>query len=128
MRRAPVFANLPGGSVVSSGCSKRQVDTILPLALLRPAESLRWRRVRVPTCGVVALPLGPRVMTLGPAEQTTVAFGLAGLASGPRRSCAQAGRWSSSPLVFDLFLYFLNIFKSLQIQNFVSDSFELRKL
>jgi hypothetical protein len=32
------------------------------------------------------------------------------------------------PLAFDLFLYFLNIFKSLQIQKFVYDSFELRKL
>jgi hypothetical protein len=58
-------------------------------------------------------------MTLGPAQQAAAAFGSAGLVSGPRQSYAQAGLWSFGPLVFDLFLYFLNIFKSLQIQKFM---------
>jgi hypothetical protein len=32
------------------------------------------------------------------------------------------------PLTFDLFCYFLNIFKSFESSKFVYDSFELRKL
>jgi hypothetical protein len=44
------------------------------------------------------------------------------------RRCALAVGLSFGPLAFDLFLYFLNIFKSLQIQKFVYDSFELGKL
>jgi hypothetical protein len=82
---SPVFAILPGGSVVSSGCSKRRVDAVSLLAL-PPVESPRWRQVRAPARvarGVAALLLGPWVMTLGPPQQATVAFGLAGLASGP---------------------------------------------
>jgi hypothetical protein len=35
------------------------------------------------------------------------------------RHCALAVAPSFGPLAFDLFLYFLNIFKSLQIQKFV---------
>jgi hypothetical protein len=50
-----------------------------------------------------------------------------------RAGVAQAGHAGTMPLgrkrmAFVLFFYFLNIFKSLQIQNFVYDSFELRKL
>jgi hypothetical protein len=40
----------------------------------------------------------------------------------------QLGRDGFGPLAFDLFFYFSNIFKSLQIQKFVYDSFELGKL
>jgi hypothetical protein len=67
-------------------------------------ESLSWRRVRAPARiarGIAALPLGPQVMTFGPAQQTAVAFGLAGLVSGLRWSCAQAGRWSFGPVAIE---------------------------
>jgi hypothetical protein len=41
-------------------------------------------------------------------------------------ACESGCRWSFDPLAFDSFLYFLIIFKSLQIQKFVHDSFQLR--
>jgi hypothetical protein len=45
-----------------------------------------------------------------------------------RAGTVQLGRGGFSAVAFDLFLYFLNIFKSLKIQKFVQDSFELGKL
>jgi hypothetical protein len=56
-------------------------------------------------------------------------------ANGPRRHCGHGllvtvplGRGGFGPVAFDLFFYFLNIFKSLKIKKIVYDSFELRKL
>jgi hypothetical protein len=45
--------------------------------------------------------------------------------------CTLLCHWAASgfgPLDFELFLYFLNIFKFLQIEKFVYDLFELGKL
>jgi hypothetical protein len=40
----------------------------------------------------------------------------------------ELGRVGFGPVAFNLFSHFLNIFKSLQIQKFVEDSFDLGKL
>jgi hypothetical protein len=45
-----------------------------------------------------------------------------------RAPTAQLGRGRFGPLASDLLCYFLYIFKSMQIQKFVQDSFELKKL
>jgi hypothetical protein len=47
---------------------------------------------------------------------------------GPRRALCSRATEGFSPLASDLLCYFLYIFKSMQIQNFVQDSFELKKL
>jgi hypothetical protein len=45
-----------------------------------------------------------------------------------RADTVQLGRGGFGPVTVELFFYFLNIFKSLQIQKMVYDSFELKKL
>jgi hypothetical protein len=45
-----------------------------------------------------------------------------------RAHTTQLGRGGFSPLASHLLCYFLYIFKSMQIQKFVQDSFELKKL
>jgi hypothetical protein len=49
-------------------------------------------------------------------------------ARGLRRHCAAGPQADFEPLATDLLCYFLYIFKSMQIQKFIQDSFELGKL
>jgi hypothetical protein len=103
---------------------KAAVDLGPEPAPRRAAGVVRWRTPRVcePRALVVAwatFERRPRARGLRPTWPS--AARLRGLG---RANAVQAGRelscrWCFGPLAFELFLYFLIIFKSLQIQKFV---------